>query len=62
MSVEFFDPDNSDIEDRFIRIGHSAHENMLLIVFCERDERNTIRIVSGRKTTSKEKRKYEEGI
>lgn len=33
LSIEFFDPDNENNEDRFIRIGHSTRENILLVVF-----------------------------
>lgn len=62
LSVEFFDPQHSDDEDRFIRIGHSTSQNLLLVVFCERNEENVIRIVSCRKATTKERKQYEEGI
>ena len=61
-SSEFFDPDNSDDEDRFIRIGHSTKPRLLLVVFCEREEGNTIRIISARKATKEEEKDYEEGI
>ncbi len=37
-SVEFFDPDHSEDEDRFIRIGHSTRQRLLPVVFCERTE------------------------
>jgi uncharacterized DUF497 family protein len=32
-STEFFDPESSDDEDRFIRIGHSKQLNILLSCF-----------------------------
>jgi uncharacterized DUF497 family protein len=60
-SVEFFDPEHSSDEDRFLRIGISSKSRVLLVVFCERDE-NQIRIISARKATQKEREKYEEGI
>jgi hypothetical protein len=59
---EFFDPESSDDEDRFIRIGHSTTEQVLLVVFCERRDGKTVRIISARKATPKERRQYEEGI
>jgi len=62
FAIEFFDPEHSDGEDRFIRIGHSKRMNVFLVVFCERDHGNTIRIIWARKATKKEKEDYEKGI
>ena len=59
---EFFDPDHSVAEDRFIRVGYSRRERILLVVFCERQEENAVRIISARKATSREVRDHEEGI
>ena len=61
-SIEFFDPEHSSREDRFIRIGHSTRGRVLLVVFCERAEGSTIRIISARKATAQEMRDYEKGI
>lgn len=61
-SVEFFDPEHSESEDRFIRIGHSTRARLLLVVFCERGRGDAIRIVSARKATRKEERQYEKGV
>ena len=61
-SVEFYDPDHSDEEERFIRMGHSTSERLLLVVFCERSEGNIVRIISARKATKNERSQYEEGI
>lgn len=61
-SIEFFDPDHSDDEDRFIRIGHSTSNRVLLVVFCERNSGKTVRIISARKAAPKERKQYEEGI
>jgi uncharacterized protein len=60
-SVEFFDPEHSELEDRFLRIGQSSGARLLLVVFCEK-EGDTIRIISARKATAKERAQYEEGI
>jgi uncharacterized protein len=61
-SIEFYDPEHSQSEDRFIRVGHSTRARLLLVVFCERDEGGVVRIVSARKATPKERKQYEEGI
>lgn len=59
---EFFDPEHSSNEDRFIRVGHSTKGRVLLVVFCEREEGGVIRLISARKATAKEVCEYEEGI
>ena len=62
LATEFYDDSHStNKEDRFIRIGFSTKDRLLLVVFCERNA-NVIRIVSARKATPKEKKDYEEGI
>ena len=63
----FFDPlahqfiDSRQQEERFLLIGRSARQRLLLLVFAERDG-DKIRIISARKPTVKEVLKYEEGI
>ncbi len=52
------DPDCSDNEDRFIIIGFSSLARPLLVCFCERDEGNTIRIISAKKITKKEIKQF----
>jgi len=61
-SLEFFDPDHRDREDRCLRIGRSTAGRVLLLIFCEREEDDVLRIISARKATRKEERRYEEGI
>jgi uncharacterized DUF497 family protein len=61
-SVEYFDPEHSSNEDRFIRIGHSTRIRILLVVFCERAQGLSVRIISARKATMQEMRDYEKGI
>jgi uncharacterized DUF497 family protein len=48
------DPDNSINEERFIIIGFSSFARLILVCFCERNNGNTIRIISARKLTKKE--------
>ena len=54
--------DSREEEDRFLRIGYSTGERLLLIVFCERESGGVIRLISARKATAKEAKTYEEGI
>ena len=61
-AVEFFDPEHSEDEDRYIRIGYSTMSRLPLGVFCERNDDETIRLISARKATKNERSQYEEGI
>ena len=61
-AVEFFDPDNSQDESRFIRVGTNIGRGILFVVFCERDDGDVIRIISARKATKNEREEYERGI
>jgi uncharacterized protein len=47
-------------EDRSLLIGQSARQRTLVTVFIERAE-NWIRIISARRATARERRRYEEG-
>lgn len=59
LFVEFFDPDHSEAEQRFLIIG-ASHQNRLLIVsYTERDSRT--RLISARELTAQERRIYEQG-
>jgi uncharacterized DUF497 family protein len=49
-----YDPDNSINEERFIIIGFSLFARLILVCFCERNNGNTIRIISASKLTEKE--------
>lgn len=61
-AVEFHDPEHSEDEDRFIRIGYSSASRILLVVFCEKEQGLVIRIIGARKATPRERKQYEEGI
>ncbi len=62
LSLEFFDPEHSDDEERYIRVGHSTLSRLLLVVFCERDEGLAVRIISARKATRSERDEYEKEL
>jgi len=57
LSAVYTDPDHSLAEDRYIIIGMS-HRNRLLIV-AHTDRENITRIISARLTTSRERKLYE---
>ncbi len=59
-ALMFYDRDHSDYEERFILLGRSV-SNILVVIYCERHSAS-IRIISARKATTKEVKKYEEGI
>jgi uncharacterized protein len=52
----FYDPDHSGEEDRYIAVGVSRKNRMLLVVHCENDSGTEIRIISARKATKREQR------
>lgn len=54
------DPDYSIDEERFILLGRSRLQNILVVVHCERGE--SIRIISARKATKRETSQYQGSI
>lgn len=60
LYVDFFDPDHSYNEHRYIIIiGLSTDNRLLLVAYTERED--TIRLISAREATRKERKDYEEG-
>lgn len=58
FAIQFFDDENSELEDRFLILGLSNEARFLLICHCELDSGNLIRIISARKATEKERKLY----
>ena len=58
LSVTIADPLHSEDEERFVLIGHSHRNRVLVIVHTERG--NRIRIISARLATNRERNRYEE--
>jgi uncharacterized DUF497 family protein len=56
---QFFDEAHSEKEERFIMLGMSIQSNVLVVCHCERADGDTIRIISARKATRKERNFYE---
>ena len=59
-AIEYFDPDHSENEDRFIMLGFSFKLRMLVVCYCNR-KGNTIRIISAIKATRHEAENYRKG-
>lgn len=55
---QFYDTDSSDEVDRFLMLGRSVKSRILIVVHCERNDGETIRIISARKATAKERKFY----
>ncbi len=53
------DPLHSDEEDRFVILGVSELQRMLVVVHTYRG--NVVRIISARRATARERNDYEEG-
>jgi uncharacterized protein len=58
LSVTAPDPDHSFGEDRYITIGRSGQDRLLLVAHTERGAR--IRIINARELTRSERETYEE--
>ncbi len=53
------DVDSSEVEERYVNIGLSVRDRVLVLIHTERQGK--IRIISCRKATARERRHYEEG-
>ncbi|MCV6627042.1 MAG: BrnT family toxin [Cellvibrionaceae bacterium] len=58
-AIQFYDEAHSDLEDRFPMLGLSNETRVLLVCHCERNQANTIRIISARKATNNERQHYQ---
>ena len=59
LYVDFYDPDHSQDEHRYIIIGLSRQGRLLLVSYTERD--GMIRLINAREVTRSEREAYEEG-
>ena len=57
--LTFPDIDASESEERYVNIGVSAKDRILVLIHTERQGK--IRIINCRKATARERRDYEEG-
>ena len=58
LYVDFYDPDHSHNEHRFILLGESIQGRLLFVSYMERD--NAIRLISAREATQSERKAYEQ--
>ena len=59
LYVDFYDPDHSLDEHRYIIVGHSNTSRLLVVSYTERGD--AIRLISAREATRGELTAYEEG-
>ncbi len=57
-AIQYFDPDHSDEEDRFILLGISYKLKVLVVCHCFRENDSIIRIISARKADKDEEYEY----
>lgn len=57
-AVTVFDPDYSVAEDRFVTIGLTAADRLIVVGYTERESK--IRIIFARRATARERLDYEE--
>jgi len=60
LFVIFDDPDHSQTENRYIIIGHSDQNRLLIAGYVERA--SEVRLIWARKTNRRERRIYEEKV
>ena len=58
LSLTILDPAHSQAEDRFIIIGRSHQQELLIVVHTERGD--NIRVISARRGSRSERKRYEE--
>jgi len=58
LYVDFYDPDHSFEEHRFILLGKSVQGRVLFVSYMERND--NIRLISARDAASSERRAYEQ--
>jgi hypothetical protein len=57
-SLAIYDPLHSEVEDRFVLLGNSHKDRLLVVVHTVRG--GNIRLISARKASKKERKQYEE--
>ena len=57
-AIQYFDPDHSEDEDRFILLGLSIKIRAVVVCHCFREDELVIRIISARKADKTETKHY----
>jgi uncharacterized DUF497 family protein len=58
LSLTVDDPDHSTTEDRFVTIGRSVADRVIVVIHTDRQDQ--VRLISARTATPRERRAYEE--
>ena len=61
LSITISDPDHSDVEERWVTMGLSHRQRLLVVVHVDDDKNEIVRIISARPADAGERREYEEG-
>lgn len=61
-AILFDDPEHSIQEERFLLLGISNNSRVCIVCHCYRESESIIRIISARKATKKEEKRYAKGI
>jgi uncharacterized DUF497 family protein len=59
LSVTIHDPKHSDHEERFLLLGETRDKKLVVVAHTDRND--TIRIISARPATGREREEYEKG-
>lgn len=59
LYIDFYDPDHSEDEGRYLIVGESSQGRLLIVSYTEKGD--FIRIISAREVTRTEQKVYEEG-
>jgi len=59
LYIDFYDPDHSEDEERYLIVGQSNRGQLLIVSYTERGD--SIRLISAREVTRTEREAYEEG-
>ena len=57
-AIEYYDPDHSESEDRFLMLGLNYQVQVLVVSYTLREDGTEIRIISARKATRREQKAY----
>ena len=57
-AIQYYDPDHSKEEDRFIMLGLSLKLRVLVVCHCFRADDSVIRLISARKANKEEAKAY----
>jgi uncharacterized DUF497 family protein len=59
LYIDFYDPAHSEDEERYLIVGESNQERLLIVSYTERGD--SVRLISAREVTRTEREAYEEG-